>query len=131
MDMNLTILAGRLAATPEITHFASGASLARLLITVRSTEPRRRIDVIPVVQWEPDIDQIEGYERGDGLWIAGAVQRRFWSAEAGRTSRLEVVGHDIERRANDDECPPADTDETAPQVVMHDCPNCGGHDVAS
>jgi single-stranded DNA-binding protein len=99
MDLNLIVMAGRLAADPEVQTFASGATLVKLLVTVRSTEPRRRIDVLPVVQWDPDEDS-DAYDlhRGDRVWIAGSVQRRFWSAEAGRTSRVEIVAHDIQRQ---------------------------------
>lgn len=98
-DLNLTILAGRLAANPETTTFASGATLTRLLVTVRTDEPRRRIDVIPVVLWDAADDHpVHDLERGEGVWVAGAVQRRFWSAEAGRTSRIEIVANDVVRR---------------------------------
>ncbi|RLB60889.1 MAG: hypothetical protein DRH08_14735 [Deltaproteobacteria bacterium] len=98
-DLNLVVMAGRLAADPEFTTFASGATLCRILVTTRSTEPRRRIDVIPVVQWDPADDAvIRDMVRGDRIWVAGAVQRRFWSAEAGRTSRVEVVAHEIQRQ---------------------------------
>jgi len=99
MDLNLIVMAGRLAADPEFTTFASGATLCRILVTTKSTEPRRRIDVIPVVQWDPADDAvIRDMVRGDRVWVAGAVQRRFWSAEAGRTSRVEVVAHDIQHQ---------------------------------
>lgn len=99
MDLNLIVIAGRLAAEPELTTFASGARLLRLLVTVRSQEPRRRIDVLPVVMWDPTEDiAIDGFTRGVGVWVAGSVQRRFWSAEAGRTSRVEIVAHDVQLR---------------------------------
>jgi len=99
MDLNLIVIAGRLAADPEMTTFASGARLLRLLVTVRSQEPRRRIDVLPVVMWDPaDSVQIDELVRGKGVWVAGSVQRRFWSAEAGRTSRVEIVAHDVQLR---------------------------------
>ena len=107
MDLNLIVIAGRLAAEPELTTFASGARLLRLLVTVRSQEPRRRIDVLPVVMWDPtDSVQIDELVRGTRVWVAGSVQRRFWSAEAGRTSRVEIVAHDVQPRpdvvANED-----------------------------
>lgn len=96
MDLNLIVLAGRLAAEPEIRTFESGATLMRLLVTVRSEEPRRRLDVIPVVQWNPDPDDLrDSPMRGRAVWVAGAVQRRFWSAGAGRTSRIEIVAHEV------------------------------------
>jgi len=97
MDLNLIVIAGRIAAEPEVTTFASGARLLRLLVTVRSEEPRRRIDVLPIVMWDPP-DEVLADEpsRGRGVWVAGTVQRRFWSADAGRTSRVEIVAHDIQ-----------------------------------
>ena len=58
MDLNVVVLAGRLAAQPEVRTFESGATLMRLLVTVRSAEPRTRLDVIPVVQWNPDPNDI-------------------------------------------------------------------------
>ena len=96
MDLNLIVLAGRIAAEPEIRTFESGASLMRLLVTVRSDEPRRRLDVIPVVQWNPESGDLpDGPLRGRPVWIAGAVQRRFWSVGDGRESRIEIVAHEI------------------------------------
>jgi len=104
VDLNLIVMAGRLAADPEFTTFASGATLCRILITVRSTEPRRRLDVIPVVMWDPADDaEIRDMVRGERVWVAGAIQRRFWSAEAGRTSRVEVVAHDVQRKVTREE----------------------------
>ena len=101
MDLNLIVIAGRLAADPELTTFASGARLLRLLVTVRSQEPRRRIDVLPVVMWDPTDDTpLDKLTRGKGVWVAGSVQRRFWSADAGRTSRVEIVAHDVQPRPN-------------------------------
>jgi len=104
MDLNLVVIAGKLAATPEFTTFASGATLARVLVTVKSEEPRRRIDVIPVVMWDPPDDHVlRDMDKGDRVWIAGSVQRRFWSAEAGRTSRVEIVAHDIQAQTQTEE----------------------------
>ncbi len=101
MDLNLVVLAGRVAADPEIRTFDSGSTLLRLLVTVRSSEPRRRIDVVPVVMWSPDDAVIEGVAAGRPVWVAGSVRRRFWSADDGRSSRLEVVAHEVTLR--DDE----------------------------
>jgi single-stranded DNA-binding protein len=98
MDLNLVVLAGRVAADPEIRTFESGSTLLRLLVTVRSSEPRKRIDVIPVVMWSPDDDVVEGVTLGRAVWVAGSVQRRFWSANDGRRSRLEVVAHEVSLR---------------------------------
>ena len=97
MDMNVVVLAGRLASDAEVRTFESGATLARLLVTVREEEPRRRIDVVPVVMWNPDVEEVSDWVRGESVWVAGAVQRRFWSeGEGGRMSRIEIVAHEVQ-----------------------------------
>jgi single-stranded DNA-binding protein len=101
MDLNLIVLGGRIAAEPEILTFASGTRLLRLLVTVRSEQPRKRIDVLPVVLWDPDDDAIPDRPcRGLPVWVAGSVQRRFWSVGEGRTSRVEIVAHDVQIRTD-------------------------------
>lgn len=109
MDLNLVVLAGRIAADPEIRTFESGTTFLRLLVTVQSTEPRTRIDVVPVVMWGPDADGVDGMESGSRVWVAGSVQRRFWSADGGRRSRLEVVAHEVTLR----EDPPSEGEQGA------------------
>jgi len=102
MDLNLVVLCGRLAAEPELRTFDSGVRLLRYLVTVRSSEPRRRVDVLPVTLWDPADELVERCTNpGDGVWVAGSVQRRFWEAPAGRRSRLEVVAERVEVRAVD------------------------------
>ena len=96
MDLNLVVLGGRLAAPPEIRQFESGSRLVRYLVTVRSEEPRRRVDVVPVVLWDPADDLLDAEpEPGRPVWVAGSVQRRFWSGEEGRRSRLEVIADQV------------------------------------
>jgi single-strand DNA-binding protein len=96
MDLNLVVLSGRLAAPPEIRQFESGSMLARYLVTVRSDEPRRRVDVVPVTLWDPPEDLIDSEPAvGSRVWVAGTVQRRFWSAEEGRRSRIEIVAEQV------------------------------------
>jgi single-stranded DNA-binding protein len=98
MDLNLVVLGGRAAAPPEIRPYDSGSTLLRVLVTVRSDEPdKRRVDVIPVVMWDPPESLLAdgAIHPGRRLWIAGSVQRRFWASEVGRRSRLEVVADQI------------------------------------
>lgn len=99
MDLNLVLLVGRLATDPEQREFESGDRLMRFLVTVRSEEPRRRVDVIPVTLWDPPEDMVETPPVPDErLWVAGAVQRRFWDGPEGRRSRMEVVASQVVRR---------------------------------
>ena len=94
-DRNVVELVGRMATAPDIRTFASGTSLARLLVTVRTHEDRPRTDVVPVTVWDPD-GSVQGAERGDGVTIGGTVQRRFWTDDTGRRSRIEVVASSVE-----------------------------------
>ena len=91
MDLNLVVLCGRLASPGELREFESGTRLLRLLISLRTEEPTRRVDVVPVTLWDPGEDLVEAVkERGIRIWAAGAVQRRFWEG-FGRSSRIEIV----------------------------------------
>lgn len=95
MDLNLVVLCGRLAAPAEVREFEGGSRLARYLVTVRSEEPRR-VDVVPVTVWDPPESLLEAAPNpGRPVWVAGSVQRRFWSGAEGRRSRLEVVADQV------------------------------------
>ena len=103
MDLNLVVVSGRLVAPPEIRQFESGARLARYLVTVRSDEPVRRVDVLPVTLWDPDDELLDADPMpGARVWVAGSVQRRFWSATEGRRSRLELVADQVCLRPDDE-----------------------------
>ena len=103
MDLNIVVLAGHLATAPEVRQFTSGTSMARFLVTIRSSEPRRRVDVVPVTVWDPPAELLaETFVVGRPVWVAGSVQRRFWSATEGRSSRIEVIAHSVELRGADD-----------------------------
>lgn len=99
MDLNLVVLCGRLAAAPEVRQFESGTRLLRFLVTVRSEEPHARLDVVPVTLWDPDDHLLaESFSPGCRVWVAGAVQRRFWDGVEGRRSTIEVVASQVTPR---------------------------------
>ena len=99
MDINLVVMAGSLAAAPELREFDSGARLLRLLVTGRTAEPRKRVDVIPVTLWDPPAELLaENPERGRRVWVCGGAQRRFWEAKEGRRNRVEIVADHVELR---------------------------------
>ena len=103
MDCNVVVLAGRLATEPEIRSFPSGARLVRLLVTVRTDGPRRRVDVVPITWWDPppDLGGIDAV-RGARVWVVGSVQRRFWSTEGDKRSRVEIVAMEVRGRAEEE-----------------------------
>ena len=93
-DRNEVILRGKLATAPEHRTFGSGASLARLLVTIRLASPSRT-DVLPVTVWEPD-PRLLSAVRGMPVEVSGQVHRRFWTDAEGRHSRVEVVANSVE-----------------------------------
>ncbi len=95
-DLNLVCLRGRLATDPELRVFDSGTRLIRYLVTVRTEAPKRRVDVVPVTVWSPEDGLWEDPgSKGQGLWVCGAVQRRFWESPDGRRSRVEIVAEQV------------------------------------
>lgn len=110
MDMNVVVLCGKLAAPPELREFESGARLVRSLITVRSDTPRRRVDVVPVTLWDPKPDhEILSAPAGQAVYASASIQRRFWTSEEGRQSRLEVVAHHLELHGQKDGLPTSES----------------------
>ena len=99
MDLNLVLLGGQLGIDPELREHHSGSRLARYQVIVRSEEPRRRVDVVPVVLWNPAGSDLD-YSRGDTVWVLGNVQRRFCASDDGRRSSVEVIASRIEHRAD-------------------------------
>ena len=93
-DRNEVVLRGTLATAPEHRTFGSGASLARLLVTVRLRSPSRT-DVLPVTVWEPETELL-GTVRGVPVEVTGQIHRRFWTDAEGRHSRVEVVADSVE-----------------------------------
>jgi single-stranded DNA-binding protein len=91
MDLNMVVICGRVVGPPEIEVYESGACRMVLLVAVRSSHPRTRIDVVPVTWWDPPGDRRTDWEAGTRVWIAGSIQRRFSAAADGRRSRLEVI----------------------------------------
>jgi single-stranded DNA-binding protein len=110
MDLNLVALAGRITTTPDIRELDTGARLMRLLVAVRSEAPHSRLDVVPVVWWNPDDETVNDLPTpGARVWVTGAVQRRFWEASDGPRSRIEIVASHVNL------CP----DETSESFMMN------------
>lgn len=98
IDINSTVLHGRLAVAPELREFDSGARIARLLVTVRVDHPRRRVDVIPVTAWADQLanfDSVLGLTKGDRIEVYGSAQRRYWESPDGKRNRLEIVAESV------------------------------------
>ncbi len=87
MDYNVTVIGGRLVARPELIADPAHPESARLLVEVKSQFPRKRHDLVPVIQLEYDVT--EPLDTGELVWVVGTLQRRF-NSKTGH-GRLEVV----------------------------------------
>lgn len=96
MDLNLVVLAGRLTTTPDVGMLDSGSRFIRLILAIRSEAPHSRLDVVPVVWWDPDEETVNNLPApGQRMWITGSFQRRFWEGPDGPRSRMEIVAHHV------------------------------------
>ena len=93
MDLNLTLIAGRLAVPAMIDTGIDGQRVLRTLVLTRS-EKRRRIDVIPIRMSDPDIAP-EALSSGRRVFVAGRLMRRCETPEWESGGRIEVVAHEL------------------------------------
>ena len=80
-DTNHIVIEGTLATPPEHRVLDTGEGVTRLLVTVRTTQPRRRVDVLPVAYWTDRTgadDALLDAQAGDRVLLWGSAQRRFW-----------------------------------------------------
>jgi single-stranded DNA-binding protein len=95
-DINLAVLCGRLATEPELRMFDSGTQSLHFLVTTIAEEPRRRLDVVPVVLFDPPDEVLDYPFRAETrVWVTGSVQRRSFDSLEGRRSRIEVVADQV------------------------------------
>jgi hypothetical protein len=96
-DINLAVIAGRIAAPPESRIYDSGSRSLRYLITCVTDVPRHRTDVIPVTLLDPDPVLVDRPgSPGERIWAAASIQRRFFAADDGRRSRVELLAHHVQ-----------------------------------
>lgn len=100
-NLNLLILTGRLAMVPERVHPGGlghdGPGTVRLLVTVRTDNPRR-VEVLPVEVPEPDTwlwDNAHTLGPGQRMWIAGRVTRRYHNVTGGARSAITLVAEQV------------------------------------
>lgn len=92
MDVNLTMLKGRLALPPLVEYASDGSRQARMLVVVRS-DRRYRFDVLPVVASGPEVALIdETCPSGTAVNVAGSLMRRCSPGDAGR---IEIMADAI------------------------------------
>jgi len=96
MDINLVVICGRLASVPEVRVFESGERVLKLLVTVTTDKPRRRLDVLPVEVHDPSDELIAGLpDVGQRVWVTGTMQRRMIDNVTDRRTRIVIVADQV------------------------------------
>ena len=95
MDINLSVVSGRLALAPFVEYQPDGSVLARMLVLVRP-ERRGRVDVVPVTMVSPPPELLaDGIGSGTGVYFAGALMRRCNVDIHSTSTRLELVADSL------------------------------------
>lgn len=94
--MNIAVLKGHVAGTPETRKLPSGKTLA---VVQLSTVLETGNATVPVVVWDPP-EWLVALEVGAELIVVGSVKRRFYSAGTVALSRVEVESRMIGRAIN-------------------------------
>jgi single-strand DNA-binding protein len=88
LNLNKTILGGRLTADVELKQTASGVSVCSFTLAVnrrRSSEGEQTADFINCVAWRSTAEFISKYFRkGSSLCIVGNIQTRSWTDQNGQ-----------------------------------------------
>jgi len=88
LNLNKTILGGRLTADVELKQTASGVSVCSFTLAVnrrRSSEGEQTADFINCVAWRGTAEFISKYFRkGSSLCIVGNIQTRSWTDSNGQ-----------------------------------------------
>ena len=96
MDLNLVLIKGRPVVEPEVVTFSDGVTFMRLMVGVRVDYPSQRLDVLPVIWWQPsDATIADAPRKGLSLWVIGAVQRRFLDVSDPPRSDVEIVAQRV------------------------------------
>lgn len=97
VNVNLVVLFGQLVADPEVRRLDASTEAIRYLVMTTLDGPQRRVDVVPVISWQPLPSSCDSRARkGARIWVVGSIQRRFAEGAEGRRSQLEVVAHRVE-----------------------------------
>ena len=96
VTVNVVVLAGTLAADPELTELPSGDVVARLRLQVPETG--KRVLPLPVSAWTASTRRAtKDLTKGDRVMVQGHLERRFFRAGGGARSITEVVAREIKR----------------------------------
>ncbi len=105
LNLNKVVLAGRLAADPELKQTNSGVAVVSFGLAVNrryqpknadGTPAQAQVDFINIVAWRQTAEFISRYFRkGSAICITGSIQTRSWQDSQGQKRyATEVVADD-------------------------------------
>ena len=95
-DLNLVVLSGRTTGPLRLVENGDGLRRVEGELEVRLVRPRRRVDSIPFVWPEPNLDVVAGAGAGASVWMTGWLRARKGREAPSRG--VELVVHDVELR---------------------------------
>lgn len=124
LNVNKSILAGRLTATPELKQTASGISACTFTIAVNrkySKDGQQEADFINCQAWRQTAEFISRYfKKGSSILIAGAIQTRSWTDNNGQKRyATEVVADEayfVDGKNDTEQAQPANTNKYTPDA---------------
>jgi single-strand DNA-binding protein len=96
VTVNVVVLAGTLAADPEVVELPSGDLIAKLRLQV--PENGKRVLPLPIAAWTaPTRRATKDLTKGDRVMVQGHLERRFYRNGGSASSITEVVAREIKR----------------------------------
>ena len=88
LNLNKTILGGRLTADPELKQTTSGVSVCSFTVAVNrrySKDGNQEADFINCQAWRQTAEFISKYfKKGSSICVTGAIQTRSWEDQNGQ-----------------------------------------------
>lgn len=93
LNLNKTILAGRLTAKPELKQTPNGIAVCTFTLAVNRKGKDDQTDFIDCVAWRQTAEFVSNYfDKGNAICIVGSLQKRSWQGKNGeKRSATEVV----------------------------------------
>lgn len=84
LNVNRTMLAGRLTADVELKQTANGISVCSFTLAITRAANREETDFIDCVAWRHTAEFISKFfKKGSSLLIEGSIQKRSWTDNNG------------------------------------------------
>ncbi len=102
MNVNFTMVGGRLTKDPELRYTASGQAVCNLNMAVNRSwktpagEKREEVLLIRVSVWGKSAEATAQYlAKGSELLVEGHLQLNEWDSETGKKQRIELTGERV------------------------------------